>query len=142
MDVQSNFRNGNSGYKKTTTNKYLDRVPLALVFTKHFLHFFRLMLEANLQLVQIHLLSYDIFELFRDTLFFFFSFLNVEEQRHKKWKNRKMNDAPASRPQTLANQQEAPRWPLPGDSLRSASPCVIHPRDASLGPKSQKRKKK
>jgi len=52
-----------------------------------------------------------------------------------------MNDALVWHLRTLANPQEAPHWLRPADSLRSASPCVIRPRDASLGPKGQTKKK-
>lgn len=42
------------------------------------------MLEANLQLVQSHLLRHDIFELFLDTFFFIFGFLKIEDQKVEK----------------------------------------------------------
>jgi positive regulator of sigma E activity len=62
---------------------YLDCVPLAFIFAELFLNLLCLMLEGMLLLVQSHLLRHDIFELFLDTLFFLFGFLNVEDQRRK-----------------------------------------------------------
>jgi hypothetical protein len=87
--MQNKFRNGKDT-KKKARKMYLYRIPLALIFTKHLLHLFRLLLEASLQLVQSHLLRHDIFELFLDTVFFLFGFLSVEDQASgvvRKWKN-------------------------------------------------------
>lgn len=95
--MQNNFRNGKEVLNKAT-KVYLDRIPLALIFTKHLLHLFRLMLEANLHLIQSYLLRHDIFELFLDTFFFFFSFLNVEDQKVEKQINERRTCLAPSNP--------------------------------------------